>query len=618
MSLKQFLFCVITLLVISYGVKAADVSTLSWGQVCSGQMGASWYGSAESQAIADIVLSVQKVNGGWTKNDQLHKLTSTELSSLLADRNGRSCLDNYATTQEMRFVAKVYQGCKIEKYRQSFAKALQLIFTAEKSNGGWSQYWPLSGNGSYHDYITFNDDLMTNVMKMLRDIQSNTGDFKDIIDETTRERCLASFNKGLEVILKCQIDDNGTKAAWCAQHDPVDFLPTEGRPHELPSVSGSESASLLSFLMTIPNPSPQLQQAITAAVTWLDSHKIEGKAIEDYTNSSGEADRRIVDRAGSAIWGRFIQLGGAKGKQAYDKFFNKLQINNKSRSYTYNNKVYTYKEYEIATTSYQPDKAYQPIFAIYSNDYAHLFYRFLYNYEDTPPVVDSKGLPVATSLMAGNRRNYQYLGSWGLNVINVEYPAWRQKIDAQNDAGSSTLYELSNVNYESSEGTTYKFKDGFTISNTAGKGYATGSSNTIKFSAGVEYTIAIPQGLTVEKVAYYGYDNYDVDAYISQMNGVTYTSTDYVFPAKIGGTANFVKHTFDLTSKPATGSISFTLGSKQCCLTISLYCKTSTGIEEIIEVNPDASVKWMHNGRIYILKDGKIYNIAGKQVTFIL
>ena len=98
-------------------------------------MGAAWYGSAESQEIADIVLSVQKTNGGWMKNDQLHKLTASELATLQASRSGRSCLDNYATTQEMRFLAKVYQGCKIEKYR-SLCQCPATDFTAEKSNGG--------------------------------------------------------------------------------------------------------------------------------------------------------------------------------------------------------------------------------------------------------------------------------------------------------------------------------------------------------------------------------------------------------------------------------------------------------------------------------------------------
>ena len=96
----------------------------------------------------------------------------------------------------------------------------------------------------------------------------------------------------------------------------------------------------------------------------------------------------------------------------YEKFFNMLKNRGKKRSYTYQGKTYTYTEEEIARTSYREDKAYQPIYAIYENAYPHLYYRFLYNYEDTEPVVDSKGLPVATSLMSQSRRNYQYLGSW--------------------------------------------------------------------------------------------------------------------------------------------------------------------------------------------------------------
>ena len=87
---NRILLCLIALLGINLSMKAADLSSLNWGQVCSGQMGAAWYGSAESQEIADIVLSVQKTNGGWMKNDQLHKLTASELATLQASRSGRS------------------------------------------------------------------------------------------------------------------------------------------------------------------------------------------------------------------------------------------------------------------------------------------------------------------------------------------------------------------------------------------------------------------------------------------------------------------------------------------------------------------------------------------------
>ncbi len=292
----------VLLLAMTVNVNATDVKTLSWAKVCSGKMEAAWYGSDEAKGIADIVLEVQKETGGWMKNDQLHKLSASDLARLKAERNEHSCLDNTATTQEMRFLAKVYQATKVEKYRTAFNKALNMIFASVKACGGWSQYWPLSGNGSYQDYITFNDDLITNVLKILRDIHNNKGDFADIVDEQTRERCMTSFDKTIEMIIKCQIDDNGTKAAWCAQHDTIDLLPTEGRPHELPSVSGSESANLLSFLMTIEKPSEELQTAITAAVTWLGNHKIEGKAIEEFVNANGQRDRRIIDKPGSAIW----------------------------------------------------------------------------------------------------------------------------------------------------------------------------------------------------------------------------------------------------------------------------------------------------------------------------
>ena len=238
-----------------FSVQAQDVSSLTWSQVCSGKMSSEWYGTKEAQSIADDVLYVQKTNGGWMKNDELHKLTAEQKQSLYNKRNEHSCFDNTATTQEMRFLAKVYQQTGIEKYKTAFMKALNLIFTAEKGCGGWSQYWPLSGNGSYQDYITFNDNLTTNVMRLLQDIIGNKGDFENLVDDETRARCEASFQKGLEVIIKCQVNDNGTMAAWCAQHDTTTFLPTEGRPHELPSISGSESASLLSFLMTLENPS---------------------------------------------------------------------------------------------------------------------------------------------------------------------------------------------------------------------------------------------------------------------------------------------------------------------------------------------------------------------------
>lgn len=574
---------------------------MSWSKICAGKMTADWYGSEEAQKIADIVLSVQKNNGGWMKNDELHKLTDSQLKTLQNSRTAHSCLDNTATTQEMRFLAKVYQKTKVEKYRESFLKALNMIFAAEKGCGGWSQYWPLSGNGSYQDYITFNDDLMTNVMRLLKDIASNKDDFNDLVDETTRKRCQTSFDHAIEVIIKCQVDDNGTPAAWCAQHDTIDYLPAVGRPHELPSISGSESANLLSYLMTIDNPSAELQQTIHSAVAWLDSHKIDGKAVEDFTNANGESDRRVIDKAGSAVWGRFIQIGGESGKRIYESFFNMLKKRGKSRSYSTGGKTYTYSEYEIASKSYDETKAYQPIFAIYDDNIQHLYYRFLYSYEDAPDAVDWKGCTVPTSLNALRRKNYQFMGSWPQNVIKNEYPAWKQRIESQSTTGDLTPHTLSkDTNTGNNTETEYSFDQGITIENTKKKGYATGASSTIKYSANIDYTVHFPAEMNVSKVAFYGYDNYDVDAYIKNFNGTDYGPTDYVFPAKDGSNPTYVTHTFELP-QPNEHSFSFTIGEKQCCLIITLY-ESGNATKVALPVRHSADEK----GAYYLLDGSRV------------
>lgn len=624
--MKRTFLSIIMLAVACISLSAANLSDMKWANVCSGGMDAAWYGSTESQDVADIVLAVQKNTGGWMKNDQLHNLKTSEYNNLINARDEHSCFDNYATTQEMRFLAKVWQGCKVDKYRESFEDALLLILKAQKQVGGWSQYYPLSGDGSYQDYITFNDDLMTNVMKILRDIYNNEGDFKDIVDETLRNKCKEAFDKGLECIIKCQVDDNGTPAAWCAQHDTIDYLPTEGRPHELPSISGYESASLLSFLMSVENPSEELQNTITTAIDWLSKHIYRKNAkIEDYTNTQGEADRHIVDATNSDVWARFIQIGGESGEKIYNKFFQKLQKYNRSRSYTYNGKTYTFTEYQIAISSYDATKEYQPIYAIYDSNYPHLYYRFLYNYEDADSITIAGSLKVPTSLCAVRRTSYQFLGSWCYNTIHTEYPAWKQKIDAQNEAGEATLYELSQTTYvDESPDYQYNFNNGFYVTNAKTKHYGTGTTPTCKYSAN-EYIIYIPEGISVTKVTYYGYNNYNTgDANISKFNGQTLSDDAYVFPAKditgitpskdTEGTAIYRSYTLT-PDAPVTDQLKFSLKNKQCCLVISLYGVSTTGVKTVTTVDTKTGVvKRVENGTVVIEKNNKKYNVAGKQL----
>ena len=610
------IFTLAILLMTFMAMNAQSYKDLKWSEICSGKMGTEWYGSAEAISVADTLVSVQKTNGGWMKNDQFHKLSTSELTARqkLSGDNGRnihSCFDNYATTQEMRFLAKVYQQTHQQRFLDAFKRALDLIFESGNSlKGGWAQYWPLSSDKfSYQNYITFNDDLMLNMMRILQDISEQKGDFAGLVDDATREKCKAQWDKAIECVINCQIDDNGVKAAWCAQHDAADFLPTEGRPHEMPSVSGYESANLLYYLMSINKPSEEIQQSITAAVEWLKSHKYkENATVEDYTNAKGEADRHIVEKQGTNLWGRFIQIGGESGKKIYQKFYDKLKARGKSRAHHLTG--YSYPECDILEASYDETKAYQPIFAIYSNDYPELFYRHLYNYDDTPDATDKYGQTVATSLMAQNRRSYQYLGSWCDGVIKT-YETWKAKIEAEEEAGDYETFVISSETFlNENPSYTWCFKDGFKVSNNKSKAYSTGKDGTVKFSK-ADFTMTLPEGKRVEKVTFAGYDNYDADSYLKSLNGVTFTETQYVFPAKVNGEAQNVTHTIKL-STPATGTLTFTIANNQTCLIITLYCSDATGIDEVeVKAGNPITRKYLKQGKIYIDRNGNTYNVLG-------
>jgi hypothetical protein len=170
---------------------------------------------------------------------------------------------------------------------------------------------------------------------------------------------------------------------------------------------------------------------------------------------------------------------------------------------------------------------------------------------------------------------------------------------APTDTDVTATYELSQATNSTNTSSEYTFNNGFSITNTKGKGYATGSNNGIKYSSGTQYTIVIPTNFTVTAVEFIGYDNYaDVDAYLGELGGVTYTSTQYVFPQKdASGTTTTKDYNVTLTN-PATGTLTFTPQGKQVVWKIILTVTTSTGIKKIYTVDASSKNIYTTDGRL--------------------
>jgi PelA/Pel-15E family pectate lyase len=260
-------------------------------------------------AQADSLLTWQMEHGGWFKNmgaAYARPWDGKEMRTELLTRAGEEIgtIDNGATTNEMMFMAIMYDETKDERYKQSVRKAVEYLLKMQVPSGGWPQVYP--SRGSYSDYVTYNDNAMTRAMEVLRLVADRSYPFDtDVVDDMQRSRVGQSLDRGLDYILKSQIKVGGQPAAWGAQHDPVTYEPRGGRPYEHPSIASAESVAVVQYLMAIPNPPKAVTDAVQGALNWLEKARIKGMKYDMKTPIGSN----FVSDPNSSTWYRFYEIG---------------------------------------------------------------------------------------------------------------------------------------------------------------------------------------------------------------------------------------------------------------------------------------------------------------------
>lgn len=290
-------------------VAQTDSAPISWSRVLDQQP--DWYAGAEAVRVADNVLLYQHENGGWAKNvDMARVLTGPDRGRILEGKDeGGTTIDNGATFTQLRFLARVQEVTGSERFRQAVLNGVDFLLEAQYANGGWPQFYPI--RDGYYEDITFNDGAMMGVMRLLRDVAEGRDPFA-FVDVPRRERAATAIAKGLEVILKTQIEVDGRRTAWCAQYDPVELSCAKARAYELRSLSGDESVGIVEYLMEIADPGPEIVLAVESAVRWLEEVELTGIALVDKADSTlpGGYDLVVIaDPAATPLWARFYEIG---------------------------------------------------------------------------------------------------------------------------------------------------------------------------------------------------------------------------------------------------------------------------------------------------------------------
>ena len=283
-----------------------------------------WYGTSNAQFLADNIVSFQTPAGGWSKNldftrhprapgehfapNNLSRFSDPGDFDQPHDTNWDyvGTFDNDATTTEMYFLAHAAahgSPQQAKKWRKSFLRGVDYILAAQYPNGGWPQVWPLQGG--YHDTITYNDGAMLYVLALLRDISHGENDLA-FVPAKTRRLAAASLERGVQCTLAAQIVVNGRPTVWCQQYNALDLSPASGRNYEIPAAVSLESVSITEFLMSRPNPSPQVIASVDGAAAWFKKTAIYDMAFKSATNGG----RALVSAPGAGpLWPRYSEIG---------------------------------------------------------------------------------------------------------------------------------------------------------------------------------------------------------------------------------------------------------------------------------------------------------------------
>ena len=146
----------------------------------------------------------------------------------------------------------------------------------------------------------------------------------------------------------------------------------------------------------------------------------------------------------------------------------------------------------------------------------------------------------------------------------------------------SYILDASTSTSSSTDPSPWTFNNGCSIESS--KGYATAKSNTIKYSKGIQFTINLPENITITSATFAGYTNEDnKTCYLGELNGTTFASDKYVFPSRLTQTDTSIK--FEITlDTPATGVLTFTPQNAQAAWVITLkgVKVTSSGINNVV------------------------------------
>ena len=262
---------------------------------------------------AQFVLSWQLPSGGWSKHmpDIYHRYwDGREAQAYDYTYKGNvpiGTIDNGMTTSEIDFLIGVYAHRQDEEIRRGIYKGIDFLLEMQYESGGFPQVYPAQDaySSQYENDVTFNDDAMVNVLTLFkRIVDKEEGYDESLVDTELYDNVKDAFNRGIDYIIKSQIEVDGTKKIWCGQHDPYNYEPKMGRAFEPVSLMTRESVGIVEFLESLDSDDAEIMDAIDSAALWFTKTAV----INQQYVPRGVGGDYYIFKTGELMWYRFYDI----------------------------------------------------------------------------------------------------------------------------------------------------------------------------------------------------------------------------------------------------------------------------------------------------------------------
>lgn len=241
-----------------------------------------WFLTDSARLVGANVMAHQIENGAWPKNINFFHLPDSSVTCHLSPVSlNEATIDNGATTTEIRFLMRLFVATGDSLCLESALRGVRYLLSMQYDNGGFPQYFPRRDH--YHARITFNDDAMVSVLRLLREVSLRRAPYGPFPLSLSVEAA-AAVDRGVACILACQYVQGGVRTVWAQQYDEHTLQPAPARAFELAGLCSAESAAIVEFLQTVSEDHPEVLPAIEDAINWFRAHQLpDGRWARFYT-----------------------------------------------------------------------------------------------------------------------------------------------------------------------------------------------------------------------------------------------------------------------------------------------------------------------------------------------